>query len=264
MSFNEGVTAKLEDHATPITNSAPHAVERPVMVQRWTDVVFIHWPFAPGDIQALLPGGVEVDTFDGQAWVGLVPFSMEGLGFPGLAPLPMVGRFPEVNVRTYVRSGPRRGVWFFSLDVDRMLPALVARTAYALPYCKGETHHHRVADVLTSSVRRSWPDVGAAGAARAEVVVHAGDPIDAPTGLENFLTSRWGLVSASRRGRLRWAPVEHPPWPLFSGELGHLSESLLLAAGIERPEVAPHVMWSPGVPVRVGRPVSLSRARRNR
>ena len=234
------------------------------MVQHWTDVVFVHWPLPPEQVQALLPDGVEVDTFEGNAWVGLVPFSMEGLGLPGLAPLPMVGRFPEVNARTYVRSGPRRGVWFFSLDVDRLLPALVARAAYALPYCKGDTSHHRVADVVSSRVRRTWPGGRGGPAARAEIVVRTGDPIDVGSGLESFLTSRWGLVSASRRGRLRWAPVEHPQWPLFSGELAHLDETLLAAAGLDRPAQAPHVMWSPGVPVRVGRPVPLRRARRGR
>ncbi|MCP4434561.1 MAG: DUF2071 domain-containing protein [Actinomycetia bacterium] len=254
----------MEHRSTPISRSAPESVQRPVMVQYWTDVVFIHWPLPPEEVQALLPDGVEVDTFDGNAWVGLVPFRMEGLGLPGLAPLPMVGSFPEVNVRTYVRSGPRRGVWFFSLDVDRLLPALVARAAYALPYCKGDTSHHRMAETVSSSVRRTWPGGRGGPAAMAELVVHTGDPIDVGPGLESFLTSRWGLVSASRGGRLRWAPVEHPKWPLFSGELAQLDETLLAAAGLDRPAQAPHVMWSPGVPVRVGRPVSLSRVAQRR
>lgn len=84
-------------------------VRRPVMFQRWTDVVFLHWRLDPAVVQALLPDGVTVDTYDGSAWVGLVPFQMEGLGVPGLAPFPRVGRFPEVNVRTYVRAGTNLG-----------------------------------------------------------------------------------------------------------------------------------------------------------
>ena len=80
-------------------------IGRPIMIQRWTDVVFLHWSYEPAVVQRLLPAGVTVDQLDGRAWVGLVPFRMERLGFPGLAPLPFVGTFPEVNVRTYVRAG---------------------------------------------------------------------------------------------------------------------------------------------------------------
>lgn len=238
----------------PLSVSPPVRVERPVMVQQWVDVVFIHWPLPPDRVQRLLPPGVEVDTFEGRAWVGLVPFRMEGLGFPGLSPLPLVGTFPEVNVRTYVRSGAHRGVWFFSLDVDRFLPALVARTAYGLPYCRGLTSHDRSGDTVTSSVRRTWP--GSEGLEPfAEIQVRTGEPLPSVSGLESFLTSRWGLVSSSNRGKLRWAPVEHPRWPLLYAELLHLEESLTTAAGLTLPEEEPHVMWSPGVPVRIGRPV---------
>ena len=244
----------VAEKGTPLSVSPPARVERPVMVQQWVDVVFVHWPLPPDRVQRLLPAGVEVDTFEGRAWVGLVPFRMEGLGFPGLSPLPVVGTFPEVNVRTYVRSGARRGVWFFSLDVDRFLPALVARAAYGLPYCRGRASHERSGDHVTSSVRRTWPATPGPEPT-ATIEVRTADPLPDVAGLESFLTSRWGLISSSPRGTLRWAPVEHPRWPLFDAQLVHLEESLTAAAGLTVPDEEPHVMWSPGVPVRVGRPV---------
>ena len=83
------------------------------MVQHWSDLVFVHWRYPAEIVQALLPDGVEVEQFDGTAWVGLIPFHMNDLGFPLLHPLPYVGSFPEVNVRTYVRCGEYSGVWFF-------------------------------------------------------------------------------------------------------------------------------------------------------
>jgi uncharacterized protein YqjF (DUF2071 family) len=225
------------------------------MVQRWADVVFLHWRYDPATIQALLPPGLTVDCFDGSAWVGLVPFRMEGLGFPGLAPLPLVGAFPEVNVRTYVRVGERPGVWFLSLDVDRSLPVAVARAAYHLPYCLGGTRHGRSGDLLRTEVRRRWPRPGPAGGTT-DLAVRTSRSVAHDDPLNRFLTARWGLYSATRRGRLRYAPVDHPAWPLQHAEVVRLDDRLLVAAGLPRPSEEPHVLWSPGVPVRVGRPVT--------
>jgi uncharacterized protein YqjF (DUF2071 family) len=235
----------------------PEPVRRPVMVQRWNDVVFLHWRFEPEVVQRLLPAGVRVDTFDGSAWVGLIPFHMDGLGIRGLAPLPHVGSFPEVNVRTYVRAGGRVGVWFFSLDVDRFLPAAVARITYSLPYCSGLADHVRAGDVVTSRVQRRWP--GSTGKPTTQIAVRCGAPIDDNDQRAGFLTARWGLISATRRGRLRYAPVDHPTWELHEAELLHLDDHLVAAAGLPQPDEPPLAMWSPGVDVRIGRPIRLAR-----
>lgn len=245
----------MSDASSPFSRECPVPVRRPVMVQTWADVTFLHWRYEPAEVQRLLPAGVEVDTFDGAAWIGLVGFHMEGLGFPGVAPLPHVGAFPEVNVRTYVRSGPHRGVWFFSLDIDRYLPTLTARATYSLPYCTGDAHHGRAGNVVTTSVTRRWPrQQPGLPVGRTEFAVRTGDafPADDPLGL--FLTARWGLVSATRSGRLRWAPVDHGPWDLHAGEVLHLDDRLVEAAGLSAPTGDPHVLWSPGVDVRIGVP----------
>ena len=86
----------------PIVPAPPRPVSRPVMLQRWNDITWLHWPYRPEVVQAALPPGVRLDTFDGQAWVGLVPFAMTRLRPPGLPPVPWVTTFPEINVRTYV------------------------------------------------------------------------------------------------------------------------------------------------------------------
>lgn len=224
------------------------------MHQRWEEVTFLHWLYDPAAVQRLLPAGVDVDTFDGSAWVSLVPFRMEGLRLPVGPPLPF-GSFPEVNVRTYVRAGARRGVWFFSLDIDRVMPTVVARSLYRLPYCVGRVDHVRIGDTINSAVDRRWPT--GVHPARAELRIRTGAPLDPAEPLTAFLTARWGLVASTRR-RVFWAPVEHPAWPLHSGTVEHLDESLVIAAGLPRPQGDPVVMWSPGVPVRVGRPVRLA------
>lgn len=226
-------------------------VARPVMTQFWADVTFLHWRYDPGVVQSLLPPGVEVDTFDGSAWVGLVPFRMEQLGFGTMRPVPRLGTFPEVNVRTYVRAGAHRGVWFFSLDIDLLLPMLVARGWYRLPYCVGDVHHERTGDRITTLVRRRLPRASVTATTELEVVVGSAT---ASGPLVDFLTSRWGLVASGPRGRLRWAAVDHPPWPLLRARVEHVADSLVVAAGLPAPEGPPHAVYSRGVPVRVGRP----------
>ena len=242
------------ENLRPLVCPAP--VRRPVMVQQWNNLVFLHWRYDAAAVQALLPHGVEVETFDASAWVGLIPFHMDGLGLPGgLAPLPHVGSFPEVNVRTYVRAGNRVGVWFFSLDVDRYLPAVVARTTYSLPYCAGSAEHMKVGELLTTQVHRRWPR--AAQSATSEIAVRTGEMIDPSDRLSQFLTARWGLISATQRGRLRYAPVDHQPWTLHEAEVLHLDDHLVAASGLPQPTGSPHAMWSPGVDVRVGRPTRI-------
>src|SRR6266536_756176 len=100
------------------------AVRRPVMLQHWRRLTFLHWPYPPPAVQALLPPGLEVETFDGAAWVGLVPVLMDGVRPPGVPPLPWASRFPETNVRTYALGPDGRGaIWFLSLDAARLGPA---------------------------------------------------------------------------------------------------------------------------------------------
>jgi uncharacterized protein YqjF (DUF2071 family) len=229
----------------------PDPVRVAVMRQKWLDLAYLHWRYEPTVVQALLPAGLTVDTFDGSAWVGLIPFSMRGIGLGRGPAVPYFGSFSEVNVRTYVIRNGVPGVWFFSLDVDRFLPALVARATYRLPYCWGDTTHGRDGDVVSTVVRRRWPE----RVAESRIVVRAGEPVH-PDDLDVFLTARWGLYSRARKG-LRYAAVDHEPWPLRAGEAEHLDDSLVQAAGLPSPTGEPHVRFSDGVTVRIGLPHSV-------
>ena len=227
----------------------PNPVKRAVMVQQWKDLAYIHWRYPIAEIQALLPAGIEVDSFDGSAWVGLIPFSMKNIGVPRLPAVPYFGSFPEVNVRTYVRRNGVPGVWFFSLDVNRFLPALVARVTYFLPYCWGKASNRRTDTTLETEVRRKWPS-----RASTSIRIAIGEPIEHPDDLSVFLSARWGLYSRGVGKGLRYAPVDHERWPLWTAQLVSLSDTLLTAAGLSAPVGDPHVMFSPGVSVRIGLP----------
>ncbi|MCX6540799.1 MAG: DUF2071 domain-containing protein [Actinobacteria bacterium] len=221
-----------------------------VMKQQWRDLAYLHFPYDPADVARLLPAGLDVDTFDGVAWVGLIPFSMKGVGVPGLPPVPYLGSFPEINVRTYVVRNGIPGVWFFSLDVNRMLPALVARAAYRLPYCWGHASNTLHDDVLSTRVRRRWPHRGA----DTEITVQVGEEISEQSEFEVFLTARWGLYSRSYGRGLMYAPVDHPRWSLYRAKIIGLNDTLVRAAGLPESVGPPHCMFSPGVPVRIGVP----------
>ncbi len=232
----------------------PQPVRRAVMKQGWYDLAYIHFRYSVEEVARILPDGLEVDVCDGSAWVGLIPFSMRGIGVPGLPAVPYLGTFPEVNVRTYVRRNGVRGVWFCSLDINRLLPTIVARTTYTLPYCFGRASNKRVGDELMTTVERRWPR----GEAHTKIRLKIGEHIVAPSPLEVFLSARWGLYTTTRRGNLRYAPISHEPWRLQRAEIISLDDSLIDAAGFAAPNVAvngePHVMFSGGVPVRVGLP----------
>lgn len=238
---------RVDDY--PLTTNAP--VHRAVMLQRWDDVTFVHWPFDPAVVQSRLPGGLRVDTFDGWAWVGLVAFQMRGIRLPFLPPIPRLGSFPETNVRTYVR-GPdgRPGVWFDSLDITRLIPVLVAQSTYHLPYRWSEMSIERMDGTITytATTRRPGPS-----GTTSRIAVRPGRPVGTAGELERFLTARWGLYSRFGR-RTAFAPVDHPEWSLQRAVLTDLDDHLVTAAGYPPPHGDPLVHYAGGVPVRVGLP----------
>ena len=227
----------------------PNPVKRPVMKQQWRDLAYIHWEYEPEEVQALLPAGIEVDTFDGKAWVGLIPFSMRNISFPLIPPVPYFGSFPEVNVRTYVKRNGVPGVWFFSLDVNRLIPAFFARATYFIPYCWGKASHKKTEAKLLTSVARRWPSKSSS-----HIELSIGERIESPSELAYFLSARWGLFSQGFGGRLRYAPVDHEQWELYSASIDLLDDKLVTAAGLPAPRGEAHVLFSPGVSVRIGKP----------
>lgn len=236
----------------------PEPVSRAVMTNRWRWLTYLHWPYDPAVVQALLPEGLRVDTHDGRAWVGLIPFHME-VAFPGLPLVPYLSTFPETNVRTYV-VGPdgEPGVWFFSLDASRLPAVLVARGWFGLAYRWAAMRIEREGRrVRYTSVRREGPR------ASSSVEVEVGDPVSAGemTDLDHFLASRWRLYSVGHRG-LVLGRIDHAPWTLRSAELIEVRQDLVEAAGLPSPDGAPIVRYAPGVGVRIAPPIRLGHGER--
>lgn len=218
---------------------------RRAMIQRWRDLTFLHYSVEPEVIQALLPEGLTVDTYDGKVWVGLVPFWMTGIRFPLLPAIPGTHTFPETNVRTYVhREGKEPGVWFFSLDAANNLAVRWARTFFNLPY-------HRAAMIVEHEKRLLYSALRGDGVTEHQIEIERGTALLAPEPgtLEFFLIERY-LLYAEKRGRLYTGRVHHPPYEIRQAEIVTCKESMLAANGLP---VRPweHVCYSPGVDVDV-------------
>jgi uncharacterized protein YqjF (DUF2071 family) len=238
----------------------PVEVDRPTMLQRWSNLSFVHWPFDAAQVASLLPTGLEVDTFDGAAWIGLIPFHLR-IRRAGVPYLPWLASFPETNLRTYV-VGPdgRRGIWFLSLDAARLGAVVAARHSYRLPYMWARAEMHRRGDLLRYRGCRRWPEPGA----DYDVSVDVGPPVRDVDPFQRFVTARWHLFSPARltlplsRIGLTRTTVAHQSWPLYAARVQHLEETLLAAAGLPAPSVEPVALFSPGVDTRFGTRVTLA------
>lgn len=219
------------------------------MVQRWDHLTFLHWPYEPDTVQALLPPSLRVDVTEGAAWVSLVPFQLT-VALPGVRPVPWVSRFLETNVRTYVLDEEgTAGVWFFSLDAARLGAVLTARATYRLPYHWAAMSMQRDADRVHYRCRRRWPN----GGPISSVAVEVGEPYrpDELTEMDRWLTARWRVFS-SAGGSHRHTRAWHPPSPLHRARVLQIDDHLVVAAGLPPVTVPPLVQYSPGVPVRIG------------
>jgi len=210
--------------------------ERPwTTAQSWVDLAFLHWPVEPELVRPLLPQTLELQTFGGSAWIGVVPFVITGLRVRGLLPLPGLSTFPEVNVRTYVTRDGRPGVWFFSLDAGSTIFVEAAKRLYRLPYERAQMRCERLDGFVHYESAR--PGAAFSGRYRGEgALFHA-----EPGSLEEFLVERYCLYTADG-GRDYRAEIHHPPWELQRGEA---AVDLNTLPPVALPGVEPHVLFSP-------------------
>ncbi|THF88984.1 DUF2071 domain-containing protein [Deinococcus sp. KSM4-11] len=183
----------------------------------WHDLCFMHWPVPPEHLAPTLPRGLELDTRNGLAWLGVVPFTMTGVSPRGVPDVPGVSTFPELNLRTYVTAGGIGGVWFYSLDAASPLAVRLARALFHLPYFDARmwaSHEQGVTRYASLRTHRGAPPGRFAGAYRP-----VGEPITAlPGSLEDWLTNRLYLYSADPAGRVYRGRIHHQAWPLRRAE----------------------------------------------
>jgi uncharacterized protein len=188
-----------------------------LMGQSWYSLLFAHWAVRPEALRPLIPGPLELDLREGEAWLGVTPFEVAGLRVRGTPPLPWLSRFPELNVRTYVNYGGRPGIFFFSLDAARLAAVAGARRAYLLPYFHAEMSVRHEGETVQYESRR----IDSSGSL-AELRAHyrpTGPRLPVEDGsLERWLAERYCLYVVDERGRALRADIHHPPWPLQPAE----------------------------------------------
>lgn len=210
----------------------PLPAGRWIMQQKWHDLLFAHWPVSVELLRPQVPAGLEIDTFNGQAWLAVVPFRMSGVRLRGTPTIPWLSAFPELNVRTYVTCREKPGVWFFSLDAGNPIAVGIARRWFRLPYFRAR---------MSCIERDGWIEYASrrthAGATAAELrgryrpVDTSSHPL--PGTLEHFFTERYCLYALDGQGRLLRGEIHHRPWPLQRAEAEWESNSMEEQLGIK-------------------------------
>ena len=218
------------------------------VTQRWNDLLLAHWPIPVAQMAAVLPDWLEVDTFHGSAWLGIVPFWLDRIKIRGVPPIPGMRRFPDLNLRTYVRDQYTRtpGVYCFSLDASNLLAVGIARTWYNLPYYWSEMRLEQRSDrEFAFYSRRRLSNQQVVFNARYRGLGPNASLAEPRSGtLEYFITERNCLFSADRTGQPVPANLHHVPWPLEEAEAEIERNDLAASIGLTLPKVAPVLHYS--------------------
>jgi uncharacterized protein YqjF (DUF2071 family) len=221
-----------------------------LLSMRWRDVLVASWPVDPDVVARRLPAGLDVDTFDGRAWLSAVPFVMADVRPDGL-PASIGVTFGELNLRTYVTREDERGIYFFNLDANDRIGVALARTLFKLPYYRASMQVQRRGDRLDFESERTHR--GAAALEFDATYGPVGPTSEADPGtLEAFLLERYCFYAAGRNALYR-GDVDHEPWPLAHAEATFRTNDLFAANDFDDPEATPHLLYSPGVDVTADR-----------
>lgn len=208
------------------------------MAMCWHDLLFMHWPVPAAALRRHIPEALAIDTFDGTAWIGVVPFRMSGVRPRCVPALPRLSAFAELNVRTYVVAGGKPGVWFFSLDAAEPFAVWAARRVFHLPYydarmsCAPDREAIRYSSIRTH--RGAAPAMFQGRYRPSGAVYHA-----RPGTLDHWLTARYCLYAADRSGLLWRGDIHHAPWPLQPAEAEMEVNTMVDQIGLSLPHVPP-------------------------
>lgn len=226
------------------------------MGQVWHDLLFAHWPYSPELLRPLIPRELELDTFDGQAWIGIVPFRISRLRLRATPALPYLSAFAELNVRTYVISGGKPGVWFFSLDAANAAAVVAARAWYHLPYFRAKMNvREENSTIFYESLRTHRGAIPAVLKGRYQPI--AKSFAAAPGTLAHWLAERYCLYAADSSRRIYRAEIHHGPWPLQDADAEFSVNEMTAQLNLALPEIAPLLHFSRLQDVRIWAPTRI-------
>ena len=188
-----------------------------VVRQDWIDLGFLHWKVDPEELRKIVPEPLEIDLFQGEAFVGVVPFRMDQVRLRFTPPVPYFSSFPEINVRTYVRYKGKSGVFFISLDAHSRMMVWQGRSTFQLPYYLAEMKH--------VPMENGWHYFSQRQTNQEEWVFEAkqhrkGDEYQAASNtLIHFLSERYCLYVVEPTGKVVSVDVHHKPWPIYDSSI---------------------------------------------
>lgn len=225
--------------------------ELPLMEHHWGKLLFMHWPIDAERLRSLVPPQLTIDTFDGEAWIGVTPFTMWDVRLSFTPPVPYLSDFHELNVRTYVLYRGVPGVWFFSLNTNSSMTVFGARTFYFLPYFNSRIDLRQEGDTIHYDLQRT--DAARPAAFKAAWEIGRELPEAEPGTLEFFLTERYCLYSASGESIYR-ARIHHPPWPLRQAKLISYASDIAESDYLPKPKGKPLVHYAESLAVDIWPP----------
>ena len=208
------------------------------MTQRWHELLFAHWPIEPGKLRPLVPPLLPLDTYEGQCWVGIVPFHMSHVRPRWMPRIPKLSRFVELNVRTYVTLHGIPGVYFFSLEASNPIAVAIARSMFHLPYFNAIMRSDRIDDTIHYASRRIHRG---APSAEFRAVYRPIAPVTyaQPGSLEQWLTERYCLYTVVDYKGVYRGDIHHVQWPLQPAELEVTNDTMAISHGIHLPDTPP-------------------------
>jgi uncharacterized protein len=240
------VAESIAEQLQPVRAAArpwPAPAYSPCTRMYWHEMLFMHWPVNTCHLRSLVPAGLEIDTFGGQAWVGIIPFRMSGVAARWLPPIPGISRFPEVMVRTYVVVDNRPGVWYFSLDATCRFAVFMAKCVFALPYSAA-----RISMTRDGHWRRYRSQRCSGGKLTAELDVEyrpLGEPFQALAGtLDHWLTSRYCLYTSANDGGILRGEIDHPAMKLQNAQAIIHRNSMVESIGLALPDQCPRLLYA--------------------
>jgi uncharacterized protein len=237
MMDSRGISKTVEHRPCPIPNSPW------VMTQIWHELLFAHWPISPEELRSLVPPTLSLDTFEGQCWIGIVPFHMTYVRPRWVPPISGLSNFVELNVRTYVTLQGIPGIFFFSLDASNPIAVALARSLFHLPYFNAIMSSKRVDDAIHYYSRRTHKN---APPAELQAVFWPTTPIFfAQRGsLEHWLTERYCLYTVIPGKGVYRGDIHHIQWRLQLAELEAKKDTMAIAHNIYLPDVPPLLHYS--------------------
>jgi uncharacterized protein YqjF (DUF2071 family) len=225
-----------------------------ILRMTWSELLFAHWSFEPDIVARHLPDGLFLDLRDGRAWAGVVPFLMSNVAPRCCPSMPCLSQFLELNVRTYVVIDGKPGVWFFSLDAANKIAVSIARKTFSLRYMDAKMSLNREdasrINYRSTRTHRNEPAAGFSGTYRSE-----GDSFQAREGtLEHWLTARYCLYSANRKGDIYRGEIDHPPWTLRKTDCDIAENTMGESHGFDF-DGSPHLLYAERIHVRA-RPIT--------